>query len=96
MPDIVTRLRNWRVVYAEEENDHPDEGTLYIKAADRIEQLEAERDAAYKRGLEDAAKIAEMWLSKDMYEAMTPGADLRNTVARQIAAAIRTKIGERE
>lgn len=27
----------------------------------RIEQLEAERDAAYKRGLEDAAKIAAEW-----------------------------------
>ena len=82
MPDIVTRLRNWRVVYAEEENDHPDEGTLYIKAADRIEQLEAERDAAYKRGLEDAAKIAEDEAHEEC------------NVAEQIAAAIRAKIKE--
>ena len=37
--DLVKRLRDWEFVYPEEDNDP--EGSLYIKAADRIEELEA-------------------------------------------------------
>jgi len=37
--DLVKRLRDWENVYAVDE-DKP-EGSLYIEAADRIEELEA-------------------------------------------------------
>lgn len=38
--NLVERLRNWEQVY-EEDMDKP-EDSLYIEAADRIEELEAE------------------------------------------------------
>ena len=36
---LVKRLRNWEHVYLEDENKA--EGSLYLEAADRIEELEA-------------------------------------------------------
>lgn len=38
---LIERLRNWEHVY-DEDDDKP-EGSLYLEAADRIEELEAER-----------------------------------------------------
>lgn len=67
------RLRNPRTPY--------NPSALREEAADRIEQLEAERDAAHKRGMEDAAKIA---------EEMSATADFN--IYNEIAAAIRAKM----
>jgi len=62
MTDLVTRLRNWQVVYREEENDPPDENTLCIKAADEIERLRDE-NKRLREALEAVA--AEAYVSAD-------------------------------
>jgi|DEB0MinimDraft_10_1074344.scaffolds.fasta_scaffold12560_8 hypothetical protein len=41
---LVKRLRNWEHVYLEDENKA--EGSLYLEAADRIEELEAKLETA--------------------------------------------------
>jgi len=48
--DLVKRLRDWEFVYPEEDNDP--EGSLYIKAADRIEELEAAMASIEEYGTE--------------------------------------------
>ena len=55
-------------------NAGKDKGVM-LKAADRIAELEAERDAAYKKGMERAAEIAEgnptapgVWIAMDILE----------------------------
>lgn len=58
----------------------------------RIEQLEAERDAAYKRGLESAAKAAE-GMSFPMQDTANQSAGLP-TAGNQVAAQIRFQIQE--
>jgi len=44
MSDIVTRLRDWEKVYPCDEDKS--EGSLYIEAADRIEELEVKLEKA--------------------------------------------------
>lgn len=66
---------------------------------DRIEQLEAERDAAYKRGLEEAAKVAETEGGVPEDSGSAPSdfvASGYNEACIDIASAIRAKIQEND
>jgi hypothetical protein len=54
MADLVQRLRDWERIYPEDQ-DEPDH-CLYLKAADRIEELETQRkEMIFKLALSDLA-----------------------------------------
>ena len=65
--NLAERLRNWEHVYPEDE-DKP-EGSLYLEAAERIEELEERLKAA-----QDDAKEAEAY-AEELEAKLTGGKD---------------------
>ena len=72
MADLVQRLRDWGRIYPEDQ-DEPDH-CLYLKAADRIEELEerlkaatddAKEAEAYVEELEATLRKLEYWFDTD-------------------------------
>ena len=55
--NLVERLRNWERVYPED--DAKPEGSLYLEAADRIEELEAELKEQSLQYLSDTGQLGE-------------------------------------
>ena len=56
--NLVERLRNWEHVYDEDEDKL--EGSLYLEAADRIEELEAELKEQALQFLSDTGQLGEL------------------------------------
>ena len=65
--DLVKRLRDWEFVYPEEESEP--EGSLYFKAADRIEELETKltRATAVLRKVDRWFDELEMYTAPDYH-----------------------------
>lgn len=92
--DMTGRVDASKLVMFERTIEHAEQLELHIvgleeaiaQSRDRIEQLEAERDAAYTRGLEDAAKRLDM-------RAEVNGESFA-WIYREEAAAIRAQIQE--